>query len=102
MATQRDGLARRRATMGYTQESWLTPGIDRPTVGRWKRGTMTPLPWNQPALARALNISLDTLEELLAEVRNAASDDADRVSHALRTPTGRPADRVWHAARWRW
>jgi plasmid maintenance system antidote protein VapI len=49
---------------------------------------MTPLPWSQPDLARALNISLDTLEELLAEVRSAASDDADRVSHALRTSSG--------------
>jgi transcriptional regulator with XRE-family HTH domain len=87
MATQRDGLARRRAAMGFTQESLAEQlGIDRSTVGRWERGTMTPQPWNQPDLAKALNISLDTLDRLLAEAPNAAKDDADRINRALHTP----------------
>ncbi|MFI6098176.1 helix-turn-helix domain-containing protein [Lentzea sp. NPDC051213] len=66
MATRRDGLARRRAAMGYTQES-LAERLrsDRSTVGRWERGTMTPLPWNQPDLAKALALSPQELAELL-------------------------------------
>lgn len=84
MATRRKGLARRRAAMGFTQESLAEHlGIDRSTVGRWERGTLTPQPWNQPDLARALKISLDALDALLTR---AAHSEPDRVSHALVAP----------------
>ena len=64
--TRRDGLARRRAAMGFTQKTLAERlGIERSTVGRWERGTMTPLPWNQPNLANALELSPEALAELL-------------------------------------
>lgn len=66
MATRRDGLARRRAALGFTQETLAEClGIERSTVGRWERGTMTPLPWNQPDLAKALELSPEALAEIL-------------------------------------
>jgi transcriptional regulator with XRE-family HTH domain len=87
MASRREGLARRRAAMGFTQESLAEHlGIERSTVGRWERGTGTPLPWNQPDLARALDVSLDTLDSLLAGSSRTARSTSDRVSHALVAP----------------
>jgi transcriptional regulator with XRE-family HTH domain len=66
MATRRDGLARRRAAMGFTQETLAERlGFERSTVGRWERGTGTPQPWNQPDLAKALGLSHDVLVDLL-------------------------------------
>lgn len=66
MATRRDGLARRRAAMGFTQETLAEHlGLERSTVGRWERGTGTPQPWNQPDLATALGVSHDALADLL-------------------------------------
>jgi transcriptional regulator with XRE-family HTH domain len=87
MAARRDGLARRRAAMGFTQESLAEHlGIDRSTVGRWERGTLTPQPWNQPDLAGALKISLDTLDSLLAPAASAGQVQPDRVANALGAP----------------
>lgn len=87
MATRRDGLARRRKAMGFTQESLAERlGIERSTVGRWERGTMTPLPWNQPDLARALDISLDTLDCLLGDTAPTSAPAPDRVAQALVEP----------------
>jgi transcriptional regulator with XRE-family HTH domain len=66
MATRRDGLARRRAAMGFTQETLAERlGIERSTVGRWERGTGTPQPWNQPDLATALELAPAALADLL-------------------------------------
>lgn len=66
MATRRDGLARRRAAMGFTQETLAEHlGLERSTVGRWERGTGTPQPWNQPDLAKALGVSQNVLADLL-------------------------------------
>lgn len=77
MATRRDGLARRRAAMGFTQETLAERlGLERSTVARWERGTGTPQPWNQSDLAKALGISGEELAELLD--RGAADADAPR------------------------
>jgi DNA-binding XRE family transcriptional regulator len=66
MAARREGLARRRAAMGFTQESLAEHlGLERSTVGRWERGTGTPQPWNQPDLARVLGLSHDALADIL-------------------------------------
>lgn len=66
MAARRDGLARRRAAMGFTQDTLAEClGLERSTVGRWERGTGTPQPWNQPDLAKALDLSRDALATLL-------------------------------------
>jgi transcriptional regulator with XRE-family HTH domain len=87
MATRREGLARRRKAVGFTQESLAERlGLDRSTVGRWERGVETPQPWNQPDLAGALKISLDTLDVLLSGVLLPAASSSDRVADAVRTP----------------
>jgi DNA-binding XRE family transcriptional regulator len=81
MATRRDGLARRRAALGFTQETLAERlGIERTTVGRWERGTMTPLPWNQPDLAKALKLSPEALAEVLR------TDGAGQLVHGPSTP----------------
>ncbi|MFC0112607.1 helix-turn-helix domain-containing protein [Kibdelosporangium aridum] len=66
MAIQRKGLAQRRAAAGFTQESLAEHlNVDRTTVARWEIGELTPLPLKQPALAKALAVTLDRLVELL-------------------------------------
>lgn len=66
MATRRDALAARREALGLTQEALAHElGVELSTVGRWERGALTPQPWRRPDLARALQISLDELDELL-------------------------------------
>lgn len=53
--------------MGFTQEAFAARlGVERSTVARWERGIVTPLPWMQPTIAKALKISVDTLLEFLA------------------------------------
>lgn len=48
--------------MGFTQDTLAERlGLERSTVGRWERGTGTPQPWNQPDLAKALDLSRDAL-----------------------------------------
>jgi transcriptional regulator with XRE-family HTH domain len=87
MATRREGLARRRKAVGFTQESLAEHmGLDRSTIGRWERGVETPQPWNQPDLAGALKISLETLDLLLSGAPLSATSPSDRVTDALRTP----------------
>lgn len=82
MATRREELARRRAARGFTQESLAERlGIDRSTVGRWERGTMTPLPWNQPDLAKALALTPEALADLLDDGGPPASFAASDESH---------------------
>lgn len=66
MTTRREALARRRAAMGFTQESLAARlGIERSTVCRWERGTVTPMPWHQPKLATALDLSPEELADVL-------------------------------------
>jgi tetratricopeptide (TPR) repeat protein/transcriptional regulator with XRE-family HTH domain len=66
-AAKRQRLAGRRKALGLTQEELAgLLGIDRSTVFRWEHGETEPLPWLRPRLARALRVSADRLEELLA------------------------------------
>ncbi|MGH3621763.1 MAG: helix-turn-helix domain-containing protein, partial [Sciscionella sp.] len=79
MGTRRDGLIRCRAAKGFTQESLAERlEVERSTVGRWERGTMTPQPWSQPRLAKALEVSLGTLADLLGPSRTAPATPAGR------------------------
>jgi tetratricopeptide (TPR) repeat protein/transcriptional regulator with XRE-family HTH domain len=60
-------LAQRRRTVGLTQESLAELlAVERSTVVRWERGQTDPLPLIRPKLARALGVSADGLESLLA------------------------------------
>jgi transcriptional regulator with XRE-family HTH domain len=63
-------LAIRRRAAGYSQESLaFALGLSRITVHRWEHGETEPEPWNRPALAEALSITLDELDGLLSDTR---------------------------------
>ncbi len=73
---RRSRLAHRRAAVGLSQERLAEVlGVDRSTVVRWERGDTQPQPWSRPRLARALQISIDELADLLA----GAAAEGDRV-----------------------
>lgn len=78
----------RRKAVGFSQESlaeWL--GVDRSTVARWEIGETEPLPWIRPKLARAVQVSIDQLDDLLtAEGSEALADE--RIRYALEHPRG--------------
>ncbi|MFI6098163.1 helix-turn-helix domain-containing protein [Lentzea sp. NPDC051213] len=55
-----------RLSAGYSQEKLAAKlGVERSTVGRWERGVQSPQPWQRRALAAALQVSLDELDDLL-------------------------------------
>lgn len=72
MAFRRQQLTQRRKAVGFTQESLAEHlGVERSTVIRWEAGDSEPLPSIRPSLARALQVSIDQLADLLT-----GSDDA--------------------------
>jgi transcriptional regulator with XRE-family HTH domain len=52
-------------------------GVEQSTVYRWEHGVCTPLPIQQPKLARALGISLTELADLLGPEPDEGSSPAD-------------------------
>jgi DNA-binding XRE family transcriptional regulator/tetratricopeptide (TPR) repeat protein len=65
---KRRALAERRRVVGYTQEQFAEVlGVERTTVVRWEAGETTPQPWCRPKLAKALVVSVDELDTMLAE-----------------------------------
>src|SRR5262245_12046260 len=65
-------MAKRRIVVGYSQEGLAEVlGVDRSTVSRWERGTQVPQPWQRPALAGKLGVSLEQLDGLLTSLRDA-------------------------------
>jgi tetratricopeptide (TPR) repeat protein/transcriptional regulator with XRE-family HTH domain len=73
-------MAQRRKALGLTQEQLAERlGVERTTVARWERGETQPLPWLRPRLAKALRVSADGIEELLAP---ASVPDGTRVPTA--------------------
>lgn len=88
MAFRRQKLTQRRKTVGFTQESLAEHlGVERSTVIRWEAGDSEPLPSIRPSLARALQVSIDELADLLA-----GSEDAS-VTQALAAEPGETAPR---------
>jgi tetratricopeptide (TPR) repeat protein/transcriptional regulator with XRE-family HTH domain len=64
---KRQRLVQRRKALGLTQEALAElVTVGRSTVVRWERGESEPLPSIRPKLARALKVSVDLLEGLLA------------------------------------
>jgi tetratricopeptide (TPR) repeat protein/transcriptional regulator with XRE-family HTH domain len=60
-------LVQQRRRLGLTQEDLAELlAVDRSTVVRWERGLNEPSPSMRPKLARALKVSADSLETLLA------------------------------------
>lgn len=87
MPTRRERLAARRKAVGFSQEQLAEQlGVDRSTVARWESGETEPQPWIRPRLARALRLSLDQLDQLLAGGGLAETEAAERMSHALTHP----------------
>jgi tetratricopeptide (TPR) repeat protein/transcriptional regulator with XRE-family HTH domain len=65
-AAKRERLAKRRKALGLTQQDLAgLLGVRRSTVVRWESGGTEPLPWIRPKLARALQVPVSRLAELL-------------------------------------
>jgi tetratricopeptide (TPR) repeat protein/transcriptional regulator with XRE-family HTH domain len=93
-AARRERLIQRRKALGLTQEALASVlDVERSTVVRWERGETEPLPWIRPKLGRALRVSADRLEDLLA---GAAPDETrdpgqERSDGAATVPRQLPA-----------
>ncbi|MBT2452175.1 helix-turn-helix transcriptional regulator [Streptomyces sp. ISL-43] len=75
------GLAKRRKTLGYSQEKLAQLlGVDRTTVGRWESGRIDPQPPQRRGLAIALEVSLQELDALLTPPRAAGQETAGHQS----------------------
>lgn len=73
MTHRRLRLARRRKSLGFTQEGLAAElRVERSTVVRWERGDQVPQPWVRLKLATALQLSPEQLDDLLVEPDNVA------------------------------
>jgi transcriptional regulator with XRE-family HTH domain len=76
---KRTRLAARRKVVGFSQEGLAEClKVDRTTVVRWERGETVPQPWKRAEFASALQVSVEELDELLAE-EEPEPDNADQV-----------------------
>jgi transcriptional regulator with XRE-family HTH domain len=79
MAAKRPRLVQRRRVVGFSQQALATAlSIERSSVVRWESGETAPQPWIRPKLAQALQVSLEGLNELLAQedASGAGADEA--------------------------
>lgn len=84
MPARRRALAARRKAVGHTQEQLAALlGVERSTVVRWEAGETEPLPRCRPQLAEALAVSLDELDELLAEPEDLQGQPGDALLVSL-------------------
>lgn len=87
MRRSRPQLAARRRSRGLTQEQLAyAVGVDRSTVARWEAGETEPQPWVRRQLQRALAVTPDGLEALLAvrvDTGGAGSSVVDGSSSSL-------------------
>lgn len=87
MVVKRRCFARARRAAGYTQEGLAEYlGVDRTTVARWEAGEYEPQPWLRSKIARALQVSIERLDELLAESGVSESEVAERLGFTLQYP----------------
>src|ERR1700749_5020380 len=91
---RRQRLIQRRKALGLTQEDLAElVAVGRSTVVRWERGESEPLPSIRPRLARALKVSADQLEVLLAAGDQRGSRAVPRqLPAAVAAFTGRAAE----------
>lgn len=98
MAFRRQQLTQRRKAVGFTQESLAEHlGVERSTVIRWEGGDSEPLPSIRPSLARALQVSIDQLSELLTTSEDpgpapAVAADPEETAPALLAQGGSELD----------
>jgi transcriptional regulator with XRE-family HTH domain len=88
MPIRRVRFATRRRVVGFSQDRLAERlKIDRSTVARWESGETEPQPWLRPRLARVLEVSVDQLDELLAEASVVLSEeDTERLDYTLTHP----------------
>ena len=88
MLVKRTRFAARRKAVGFSQDQLAERvKVDRSTVARWESGETEPQPWVRPRLARVLQVSLEQLDELLAEAGLAVTDmDTGRLDYTLTHP----------------
>lgn len=88
MPVKRGRLAARRKAVGFSQEQLAErAGVDRSTVVRWESGETEPQPWIRPRLARVLQVSIDQLDELLADGGLTDTEAEHRLRFALTHPS---------------
>jgi transcriptional regulator with XRE-family HTH domain len=88
IARKRTRFVARRKALGYSQEQLAEHvRVERSTVARWESGETAPQPWFRPKLARVLQLSLEQLDELLAEGSLTNTCVAERLDFALKHPT---------------
>lgn len=96
MPVKRRRFAARRKAVGLSQEQLAESlRIDRSTVGRWESGETEPQPWVRPRLARALQISVDELGDLLTEP-DPVGNETERLSYVLANPASADLVTVAH------
>lgn len=89
MALRRRRLAQRRRACGYSQEALAEAlQVDRTTVVRWETADTEPQPWHRPKIAQLLQVSLEGLDDLLADIAGMAGSGG-----SSNEPTG-ATDRV--------
>lgn len=87
MAGRRQQLALRRKTVGLSQEQLAERlGVDRSTVVRWESGETLPQPWLRPKIARALQVSVTHLDDLLGDEHAQDEDATARFGHVMAHP----------------
>ena len=88
IARKRTRFVARRKALGYSQEQLAEyVRVERSTIARWESGETAPQPWFRPKVARALQLSLEQLDELLAEGSLTNACVAERLDFALKHPT---------------
>jgi transcriptional regulator with XRE-family HTH domain len=76
VARRRQRFIDRRKTVGLSQEQLAQAvGVDRTTAGRWETAESTPHPVQRPRLARALDVSIEHLQDLLLDVIDLPNND---------------------------
>jgi transcriptional regulator with XRE-family HTH domain len=88
MPMRRTRFAARRKAVGFSQDQLAERlKVDRSTVARWDCGETEPQPWIRPRIAKALQVSLEELDELLAEGWiEAPENDVERLDYTLTHP----------------
>ncbi|WP_157779129.1 helix-turn-helix transcriptional regulator [Micromonospora sp. WMMA2032] len=69
MALKRQRLCQRRKALGFSQERLADiVGVERSTVVRWENAETDPHPWHRTRIAFALGVTLEQVDDMLADV----------------------------------
>jgi transcriptional regulator with XRE-family HTH domain len=91
VALKRHRLCQRRKALGFSQERLAEAlGVERSTVVRWESAETDPQPWHRSRIASALRVTLEQLDEMLADV-SVAKCRGKTMGEDLRSPTSAAA-----------